>query len=77
MTDYKIKNSFISLEGPNDQANKTGIDSIIFISKFVREKCMYSDAVMIFQYGQELVLIHQILNGFEEVWNILLNAENL
>ena len=38
MKNYKIKTSFVSLEGPKARANKTGINFRIFILIFV-ENC--------------------------------------
>ena len=39
MKNHKIKNSFVSPEGLNAQAYKTGIDFMFFISIFV-ENCL-------------------------------------
>ena len=63
MKNYKIKTSFVRPDGPKARAIETGTKYVIFIL-FLMEKCLLYDALFVFQYGSEPVLVQRTLIGF-------------
>ena len=60
MKNYDINYSFVCPKRLKAQTKKTDFDYIIFILIFA-ENCQYTMLFIIFQYGSEPIIIHQIL----------------